>query len=106
MNEIITTLRDFIKSEDIVTIDNTIFRFHYKGGVAFLLFSFILTSKQHFGEPIYCLGDERANIDAINSYCWIHSTFTIYKRFTGKNYYYYLIYRIYIGSQAGFRHSK
>lgn len=86
MNEIITTLRDFIKSEDIVTIDNTIFRLHYKGGVAFLLFSFILTSKQHFGEPIYCLGDERANIDAINSYCWIHSTFTVYKRISGKNY--------------------
>lgn len=62
---------------DRVSVDNVVFRLHYK--VTFLLFvscSILVTAKQFFGEPIACIVDEIPK-EVMNSYCWIESTFTI-----------------------------
>ena len=65
-----------------VNIETTIFRLHYKATVAILLvFSLIVTGGQFIGDPIDCIVD----VDAVPSkvmdtFCWIHSTFTLYNQ--------------------------
>lgn len=62
---------------DPVSIDNITFRFHYKVTMIILVtFSLLVTSRQYFGDPISCIGDE-FETEAIDVYCWIQSTFTI-----------------------------
>ncbi|CAG2164367.1 unnamed protein product [Oppiella nova] len=66
-----------------ICIDNNVFRCHYKASVIILIaFSILNTSGQFFGDPIDCLcsdeiGDDKN--DLLDSYCWIHSTFTLPK---------------------------
>ncbi|XP_042891032.1 innexin inx2-like [Penaeus japonicus] len=62
---------------DPVSIDNITFRFHYKVTMIILVtFSLLVTSRQYFGDPISCIGDD-FETEAIDVYCWIQSTFTI-----------------------------
>ena len=61
-----------------VTIDSTIFRLHYSVSVSFLLaFSLIVTTRQYVGNPIDCVHTKDIPEDVLNTYCWIHSTYTI-----------------------------
>ena len=39
-------------------------------------FSLLITQKQYFGDPIDCIVD-KVDADIMDTYCWIHSTFTI-----------------------------
>lgn len=78
--------RSFLKFENVCT-DNNVFRMHYKLSVIILLvFTLLVTSKQFFGEPIHCMGDndKGPGKDAINSYCWIYGTYTLKSRLIGK----------------------
>ena len=62
---------------DSVCIDNNIFRLHYKATMLILIsFSLLTTQQQYFGDPIDC---NVSDLDRsfMNTYCWIHSTFTI-----------------------------
>jgi hypothetical protein len=62
---------------DSVNIDNNIFRLHYKATVIMLIgFSLIVTSRQYIGDPIDCIV-EGVPGNVMDTYCWIHSTFTI-----------------------------
>ena len=62
---------------DFVSIDNAVFRLHYKLTVIFLFSSSILvTSNQYFGEPISCIQDEVPS-NILDNYCWMHATFTL-----------------------------
>ena len=62
-------------------IDSAIFRWHAKYTVIFLVTSSLLiTAGQFFGDPIDCLVDEAINPAVMDTYCWIHSTFTFPKR--------------------------
>ena len=62
---------------DSVTIDNVVFRLHHKVTVAvLLLFSLVIASRQHVGDPIDCIA-EGVPARSMNTYCWIHSTFTL-----------------------------
>ena len=65
---------------DSVWIDNNVFRLHYKLTVLiFVTSSLLVTSKQYIGDPIDCIAsDVPGNI--MDTYCWIHSTFSIPSR--------------------------
>ncbi|TRY63796.1 hypothetical protein TCAL_07934 [Tigriopus californicus] len=60
-----------------VNIDNALFRLHYKVSFVFLFACAILvTAKQYLGDPIDCIVEEIPQ-NVMDTYCWIHSTFSI-----------------------------
>ena len=62
---------------ETVTTDNPVFRLHYKVTFAILVtFTILVTSKQYIGDPIDCIV-EGISPDIMDTYCWIHSTFTV-----------------------------
>ena len=76
-------LKSLIKLES-VCIDNNVFRLHYKATVVFLVgFSLLVTSRQYIGDPIDCIV-EGVPSGIMDTYCWIHSTFTIPNRVSGE----------------------
>lgn len=63
---------------DSVCIDNNVFRLHYKATVVVLVaFSLLVTSRQYIGDPIDCIVDASVGGDIMDTYCWIHSTYTL-----------------------------
>lgn len=59
-------------------IDSSVFRLHYSITVAMLIaFSLIITTRQYVGNPIDCIHNKEIPEDVFNTFCWIHSTFTI-----------------------------
>lgn len=75
-------LKAFIKL-DHVWIDNNVFRLHYKATVGlFVLASLLVTSRQYIGDPIDCMVDGIPG-GIMDTYCWIHSTFSIPTRWNG-----------------------
>ena len=42
-----------------------------------LAFSLIVTTRQYVGNPIDCVHTKDIPEDVLNTYCWIHSTYTI-----------------------------
>ena len=85
-------------------IDNTTFRLHYQYTFAILCISSLLTTaKQYFGDPIDCIvegipGSKKIHkkkqknwslydyffLGVFKTYCWIHGTFTLPSKLTGK----------------------
>ncbi|XP_074025545.1 innexin inx7 [Leptinotarsa decemlineata] len=62
------------------TIDNWMFRLHYKATVLFFLAASILvTSRQYIGEHIKCIADKGVSQRVMNSFCFFTSTFTVIK---------------------------
>lgn len=56
--------------------ESSVFRLHYQFTVVILIgASVLLTAAEFFGNPIDCITNQPQNV--INTYCWIHSTFTI-----------------------------
>uniref|UniRef100_T1J195 Innexin n=1 Tax=Strigamia maritima TaxID=126957 RepID=T1J195_STRMM len=77
MFDVFGSLRAVIKFET-TQVDNSVFRLHYKGTVILLIaFSLLVTSRQYIGEPIECIQPDGVPKSVINTYCWIHATFTI-----------------------------
>ena len=77
MLDIFRGLKGLVKAHS-VTIDSSIFRLHYSVSVTFLLaFSLIVTTRQYVGNPIDCVHTKDIPEDVLNTYCWIHSTYTI-----------------------------
>jgi len=80
---VFASIKDFLKF-DTVWIDNNVFRLHYKGTViVFVLASLLVTSRQYIGDPIDCIVDGVPG-GIMDTYCWIHSTFSIPSRWVGK----------------------
>ena len=66
-------------------IDNATFRLHYQCTTALLcLASCLQSAKQYFGNPIQCLIPDKISADVFNIFCWIHGTFTLPSRLTGR----------------------
>lgn len=83
MLDIFNSIRSFLKL-DQVCIDNFVFRLHYKVTVIILVISSLfVTSNQYFGDPIDCIMDDVPS-RIIDTYCWIHSTYTVSNRIGGK----------------------
>jgi len=65
-------------------IDNVTFRLHYRISFGILLAcSALVTSFQYFGNAIDCM-QKGVSGGMMNTYCWIHGTFTIPSRLTGE----------------------
>jgi len=76
MYDVFGSIKSLLKI-DSVSIDNNIFRLHYKATMFCLVaFSILVTQKQYFGDPIDCIVDKIPS-GLMDTYCWIHSTFTI-----------------------------
>lgn len=71
--------RGIVKA-DAIAIDGKVFKLHYRLTMVMLLLAFIMvSSRQYFGDPINCMPSVKDEIpkDVLESYCWIHSTFTL-----------------------------
>jgi len=76
MYDVFGSIKGLLKI-DSVSIDNNIFRMHYKATMFVLVaFSILVTQKQYFGDPIDCIVD-KIPPNMMDTYCWIHSTYTI-----------------------------
>lgn len=61
-----------------VHIDSAVFRLHYSITVLILIaFSLIITTRQYVGNPIDCIHTKDLPEDVLNTFCWIHSTYTV-----------------------------
>ncbi|XP_021000020.1 innexin shaking-B [Parasteatoda tepidariorum] len=59
-------------------IDNEVFRLHYTFTVLCLVtFCIVVTTKQYVGDPIQCAHSREFASEIMNTYCWIHTTYTI-----------------------------
>lgn len=77
MLDIFRGLKSLIKISHI-HIDTAVFRLHYSLTVIILIsFSLIVTTRQYVGNPIDCIHSKDLPEDVLNTYCWIHSTYTI-----------------------------
>lgn len=77
MLSIFSSLKRGTKTQNL-KIDSTIFRLHYHVSVTFMLaFSVIVTTRQYVGNPIDCIHTKDIPEDVLNTYCWIHSSYTI-----------------------------
>ncbi|XP_012283610.1 innexin inx2-like [Orussus abietinus] len=84
MFDLFSPVRDLLITNDIVRIDNVVFKLHCRVTVLLLTVCAILvTAKQYFGEPISCMADESIAKEPINAYCWIYSTFTVSRHLKG-----------------------
>ena len=69
---------------DSIKIDNNVFRLHYKATFLIMFCASLLTTLYaYLGKPIECIVDEIPQ-EMMNTYCWIHSTFTIPSRWNKK----------------------
>ncbi|UYV82592.1 shakB [Cordylochernes scorpioides] len=77
MIDVLRSLKSLVKVSR-VQIDNNVFRLHYSFTVLVLMaFCIVVTTRQYVGDPIHCLQKGDVPESLINTYCWIHTTYTI-----------------------------
>ncbi|RWS02486.1 innexin inx2-like protein [Dinothrombium tinctorium] len=77
MDQLFGSLKSFIKPQACI-IDNQVFRLHYKFSVVILIaFSVMVTARQYFGDPIDCISKDDIPSNLLDTYCWIHTTFSL-----------------------------
>lgn len=77
MESLFGSLKGFFKQPSVI-IDNHAFRLHYRATFVILIaFSLMVTSKQYFGDPIDCISKDDIPNKLLDTYCWIHTTFSI-----------------------------
>ncbi|XP_067136974.1 innexin inx2-like [Centruroides vittatus] len=77
MDKILGSLKGILKIKS-TNIDNRVFCLHYKYTVVILLaFSILVTSKQYIGDPIDCISRDDIPSKLLDSFCWIHGTFSV-----------------------------
>jgi len=77
MDQLFGNLKAFIKPQSCI-IDNHVFRLHYKFSVVILVaFSLMVTARQYFGDPIDCISKDDIPNKLLDTYCWIHTTFSL-----------------------------
>jgi len=70
---------------DPICIDNNVFRLHYKATFIVLVTSSLLvTSQQYIGDPIDCIVEDSVPQNVMDTYCWIHSTYSITDKVDGQ----------------------
>ena len=78
--------------QDQLVVDNLVFRLHYRviathimlflifhmqlSLILLIIFSALLTAKQHFGNPIDCFVQGIPG-GIVDTYCWVHGTYTL-----------------------------
>jgi len=83
MLDVFSQFSGFLKF-DTVCIDNNVFRLHYKVTVMIMTVATVLNgARQYVGDPIDCMA-EGVPGGILDTYCWIHGTFSIPERWTGR----------------------
>lgn len=84
MLDLFLGLKRLVKRRTI-HIDNAVFRLHwFLTSLILIAASMIVTARQYVGSPIDCLQTDDIPVSVLNTYCWIHSTFTIPEAFHKK----------------------
>lgn len=77
MDKLFGSLKSVLKLQT-VTIDNNVFRLHYKVTLVILVaFSIVVTGRQYLGDPIDCISKDDIPTRVLDTFCWIHSTFSV-----------------------------
>ncbi|XP_054161067.1 innexin inx2-like [Oppia nitens] len=77
MFQLFGSLKPYLKPSSC-TIDNNVFRLHYRATVLILVgCSLMVTARQYFGDPIDCISKDDIPSNLLDTYCWIHTTFSI-----------------------------
>lgn len=95
MFNVFSSLKSLIALNKVV-IENGVFILHCKVTVSMLLvFTILISTLQHFGEPIDCFSekDDQKYARAVDAYCWIHSTFTVSELYNPKKLGKFLVYK-------------
>lgn len=75
--DIFTKFKQAIKIREVL-VDNNVFQLHYRvTAVLLLCCAGLVASKQHFGDPIDCITRDDIPNKIMDTYCWIHATFTL-----------------------------
>lgn len=75
--DIFANLKNVVKRREVV-IDNEVFQLHYRVAALLLIgCAALVASKQHFGDPIDCITKDDVPNKIMDTYCWIHATFTL-----------------------------
>jgi len=83
MLDLLDGLKNYIKFDEF-KIDNGVFRLHYKGTAGVMaLGSLLAIGGSYIGDPIDCMVSDIPG-DIMDTYCWIHSTFSVPARWVGK----------------------
>jgi len=81
--DLLRSAKGILKTDEL-TIDNVVFKLHYRVTVAILIGSSLIgVAKQYFGDPINCQTASGVNSKVLDDYCWIHSTFHIRNEYQG-----------------------
>jgi Innexin. len=84
MLDLLGHLKTFLTFRRVNT-EGLVFKMHYRATVCLILASsLIVAARQYVGDPIYCMHGKDVPHDVINTYCWIHSTFSVKSAFLKK----------------------
>jgi len=75
--DVFNRFKSVIKIREVL-IHDEVFQLHYRVTALLLLgCGALVASKQHFGDPIDCITRDDVPGKIMDTYCWIHSTFTL-----------------------------
>lgn len=84
MLSLFENLKSFFTYRNIST-EGLVFKMHYRATVCIILaFCLMVAAKEYVGDPINCIHDKTLHHDVINTFCWIHSTFSVKSAFLNK----------------------
>jgi hypothetical protein len=67
------------------TTSGLVFKMHYRATVCIILiFCLMVSTRQYVGDPIKCIHNKDLPQEVINTFCWIHSTFSVKSAFGKK----------------------
>ncbi|KAH8022445.1 hypothetical protein HPB51_024544 [Rhipicephalus microplus] len=82
--DLLGSLKSYFTTKYVIT-DNLMCRLHHKASVGVLLaFSILVTGKQYVGDPIDCISKDSVPGNLLDTYCWIHKTFSVATAWHGK----------------------
>lgn len=85
MLELFGDIKHILSSQSNCQIDGLILKLHYRVTCAILVGACItLAARQFVGNPISCVFSPEIPEEVFNTYCWIHSTYTVVSAFTKK----------------------
>jgi len=84
MIDLFNDLKKWLLKIDAVKIDNNVFKLHYRATFIVMACACIfITANCYIGDPIDCMVAGVPG-DMMDTYCWIHSTYSIPSRWVGK----------------------
>src|SRR5258706_5238711 len=62
----------------LLSDDGFVSRLHYQAtSTIFIFLSLLVGLKQYFGNAIECISEAHIKESLLNTYCWVHSTFSV-----------------------------